>query len=192
MHWVGLLVAAYIIGSIPFGLILGKLIWKKDLRRFGSHNIGATNAWRVIGKGAGLLVFLIDFIKGQLGVLIGAYYFASPGAMALGGLFAIIGAIFPITLGFKGGKGVSTSLGVLVALMPKITIIVLVVWLVVFLFSRYVSLASIVAAALTPILAALFKEPIIFFLFSLVIALVVILRHKDNIERLKAGRENRM
>ncbi|MBR2773793.1 MAG: glycerol-3-phosphate 1-O-acyltransferase PlsY [Selenomonadaceae bacterium] len=192
MDWVLLVLTAYLIGSLPIGLILTQLIWKKDIRRFGSHNIGATNAWRVIGKGAGLLVFLIDFIKGQLGVLIGAYYFASPGAMALGGLFAIIGAIFPITLGFKGGKGVSTSLGVLVALMPKITIIVLVVWLVVFLFSRYVSLASIVAAALTPILAALFKEPIIFFLFSLVIALVVILRHKDNIERLKAGRENRM
>lgn len=192
MDWVLLVLTAYIIGSLPIGLILTRLIWKKDIRRFGSHNIGATNAWRVIGRGAGFMVFLIDFIKGQLGVLIGAYYFASPGAMALGGLFAILGAIFPFTLGFKGGKGVSTSLGVLVALMPKITIIILVVWLVVFLFSRYVSLASIVAATLTPILAALFKEPIIFFLFSLIMASVVVFRHKDNIERLKAGRENRM
>lgn len=192
MDWVLLVLTAYLIGSLPLGLILTQIIWKKDIRRFGSHNVGATNAWRVIGRGAGLLVFLIDFIKGQLGVLIGAYYFASPGAMALGGLFVILGAIFPFTLGFKGGKGVSTSLGVLVALMPKITIIVLVVWLVVFLFSRYVSLASIVAATLTPILAALFKEPIIFFLFSLIMAGVVIFRHKDNIERLKAGRENRM
>ena len=192
MEWVLLVLTAYLIGSLPLGFILTRIIWKKDIRRFGSHNIGATNAWRVIGRAAGLMVFLIDFIKGQLGVLVGAYFFASPGAMALGGLFAIIGAIFPITLGFKGGKGVSTSLGVLTALMPKITIIVLVVWLAIFLITRYVSLASIIAATLTPILAALFKEPIIFFLFSMIMAVVVIFRHKENIERLKAGRENRM
>ena len=192
MEWVLLVLTAYLIGSLPLGFILTRIIWKKDIRRYGSHNIGATNAWRVIGRAAGLMVFLIDFIKGQLGVLVGAYFFASPGAMALGGLFAILGAIFPITLGFKGGKGVSTSLGVLTALMPKVTIIVLVVWLAIFLITRYVSLASIIAATLTPILAALFKEPIIFFLFSLIMAVVVIFRHKENIERLKAGRENRM
>ena len=192
MEWFCLVLAAYLIGSLPLGLILTQVIWKKDIRRFGSHNVGATNAWRVIGRGAGLLVFFIDFIKGQLGVLLGAYFFASPGAMAVGGLFAILGAIFPITLGFKGGKGVATSLGVLIALMPKITIVVVVAWLAIFLLTRYVSLASIVAAALTPFLAALFKEPIFYFLVSLLLAVVVIFRHKENIGRLKAGRENKM
>ena len=191
MHWAGLIIAAYLIGSIPMGLIFGKLIWKKDLRRFGSHNIGATNAWRILGRKAGLLIFILDFIKGQLGVLLGAYLFASPGAMVVGGLFAVLGHIFPIFIGFKGGKGVATGLGVISALMPKVTLIVVVVWVVLTLITRYVSVASIVAAVLTPILAAAFKEPIIYFLFALVIAAFIVFRHKENIQRLKAGRENK-
>lgn len=191
MHWAGLIIAAYLIGSIPMGLIFGKLIWKKDLRRFGSHNIGATNAWRILGRKAGLLIFILDFIKGQLGVLLGAYLFASPGAMVVGGLFAVLGHMFPIFIGFKGGKGVATGLGVISALMPKVTLIVVVVWVVLTLITRYVSVASIVAAVLTPILAAAFKEPIIYFLFALVIAVFIVFRHKENIQRLKAGRENK-
>lgn len=192
MEWVLLVLAAYLIGSIPFGLIFGKAIWKKDLRQFGSHNIGATNAWRVLGKKAGLFIFIMDFIKGQLGVLLGAYLFALPGAMVVGGLFAILGHMFPIFLGFRGGKGVATSLGVLAALMPKITAIVFIVWLVIVLITRYVSLGSVVAAVLTPILAAVFKEPIIYFLFTLVAAVFIILRHRENIKRLKAGNENKV
>lgn len=192
MEWFCLILAAYLIGSLPIGFLLTKNIWKKDLRKFGSHNVGATNAWRILGRKAGLTVFFVDFAKGALGVLLGAYYFASPGAMAVSGLFTILGSIFPIFLAFRGGKGVSTSFGVLIALMPKITLIVFIVWLVVFLASRYVSMASITAAALTPILAAFFKEPIFYFLISLVLALVVVFRHRDNIKRLKAGNENKM
>ena len=192
MEWVLLVLAAYLIGSIPFGLIFGKAIWKKDLRQFGSHNIGATNAWRVLGKKAGLFIFIMDFIKGQLGVLLGAYLFALPGAMVVGGLFAILGHMFPIFLGFRGGKGVATSLGVLAALMPKITAIVFIVWLVIVLITRYVSLGSVVAAVLTPILAAVFKEPIIYFLFTLVAAVFIIFRQRENIKRLKAGNENKV
>lgn len=191
MNWALLMIAAYLIGSIPTGLIFGKLIWKKDLRQYGSHNIGATNAWRIIGRKAGLLIFILDFLKGQLGVLLGAYLFASPGAMVVGGLFAMLGHMFPIFIGFKGGKGVATGLGVIAALMPKITAIVFIVWIVLTLITRYVSVASIVAAVLTPILAAVFKEPIIYFLFGLVAAVVIVFRHRDNIRRLKAGRENK-
>ena len=191
MEWAELLIAAYLIGSIPTGLILGKLIWKKDLRNFGSHNIGATNAWRVLGRKAGILVFILDFLKGQLGVLLGGCLIANPGALVTGGLFAMIGHIFPIFAGFKGGKGVATGLGVITALMPKVTLIVAVVWAVLVLLTRYVSVASIAAAALTPILAALFKEPTVYFLFALLAAAVIILRHKDNIKRLESGRENR-
>ena len=192
MNWATLLIAAYLIGSIPTGLIFGKLIWKKDLRRYGSHNIGATNAWRILGKKAGILIFVLDFLKGQIGVLLGAYLFATPCAMVLGGLFALLGHIFPIFLAFKGGKGVATALGVIAALMPKITLIVFAVWLVLVLLTRYVSLGSIVAALLTPILAAALREPKEFFAFALAAAVVIIWRHKENISRLKAGRENKI
>ena len=191
MDWALLIVGAYIIGSIPVGLILGKLIWKKDLRRYGSHNIGATNAWRILGRKAGILIFLLDFIKGQLGVLLGACMFCLPGAMVVGGFFAMLGHIFPIFLGFKGGKGVATSLGVIAALMPKVTAIVFVTWVILFILTRYVSVASIVAAVLTPILAAVFREPTIYFLFVLVMAIFIVLRHKENIARLKSGHENK-
>lgn len=186
-----LVVAAYLIGSIPFGLIIGKLIWKKDLRQYGSHNIGATNAWRVLGKKAGILIFILDFLKGQIGVFLGAYCLASPGAMVLGGLFAVIGHMFPLFAAFKGGKGVATGLGVLAALMPKVTIIVAIFWLVVVLLTRYVSVASIGAAVLATILAAAFKEPTPYFVFTLVAAIMIVLRHRENIARLKSGRENR-
>ena len=191
MNWAVLIIAAYLIGSIPTGLIFGKLIWKKDLRQYGSHNIGATNAWRILGRKAGLLIFILDFIKGQLGVLLGAYFFCSPGAMVVGGLMAMLGHMFPIFIGFRGGKGVATGLGVIAALMPKITAIVFIVWLVLTLITRYVSVASITAAVLTPILAACFKEPTIYFLFALVAAVIIVFRHRENIKRLKAGRENK-
>ncbi|MBQ6005525.1 MAG: glycerol-3-phosphate 1-O-acyltransferase PlsY [Selenomonadaceae bacterium] len=187
-----LIIAAYLIGSIPTGLIIGKLIWKKDLRRFGSHNIGATNAWRILGKKAGLLIFLLDFLKGQIGVLLGACIYATPGAMVIGGLFAMLGHIFPIFLGFKGGKGVATGLGVIAALMPKVTAIVVIVWIVLTLITRYVSVGSIVAALLTPILAAWFKEPAAFFSFALAAAVIIVWRHRENIQRLKIGRENKI
>ncbi len=186
-----LILAAYLVGSIPMGLIFGKLIWKKDLRRFGSRNIGATNAWRVIGKQAGLLIFIMDFIKGQIGALLGGLIIGTPAAMVLGGFFAIVGHVFPLFLGFKGGKGVATGVGVLATLMPKITAIVVFVWLALVLLTRYVSVASIVAAVLAPILAACFKVPDEFFAFALATAVVIVWRHKDNLTRLKAGRENR-
>ena len=104
-------VIAYLIGSIPSGLILGKLFWHTDLREHGSHNIGATNAWRTLGKGAGIAVFIADSLKGQAGVALGLVLAGTPLAAVLGGLFAIIGHSFSIFLGFHGGKGVATSLG---------------------------------------------------------------------------------
>ncbi|MBR1647657.1 MAG: glycerol-3-phosphate 1-O-acyltransferase PlsY [Selenomonadaceae bacterium] len=185
------ILGAYLIGSIPTGLILGKAIWKKDLRKYGSHNIGATNAWRILGRKAGILIFLLDLIKGQLGVMLGGCVLGTPAAMVLGGFFAVIGHMFSPFIGFKGGKGVATGLGVLAALMPKITAIVFMVWIVLFLITRYVSVASIVAAVLAPILAALFKEPAEFFAFALASAAMIVWRHRENIARLKAGRENR-
>lgn len=192
MKWFWLVLAAYIIGSIPVGLILGNLIWKKDLRRFGSRNIGATNAWRVLGRKAGLLVFALDFIKGQLGVLLGMCIIGTPAAMVLGGFVAIIGHVTSIFAGFRGGKGVATGLGVLSILMPKVMAIVFVVWFILVLITRYVSVGSVVAAVLTPILAAVFNVPNAYFAFALAAAVLIVWRHRENIRRLREGRENKI
>ena len=191
MKWVWLVLAAYIIGSIPIGLIIGKTFWKKDLRRFGSHNIGATNAWRVLGRKAGVLVFILDFLKGQIGVMLGALIVGTPSAMVLGGFFAIVGHVLSIFAGFRGGKGVATGLGVLSILMPKVMLIVFVVWLVMVLLTRYVSIGSVIAAVLTPILAAAFHVPNVYFAFALAAAVVIVWRHRENLKRLREGRENK-
>ena len=132
--------AAYVIGSIPSGLILGKLVWHTDLRAYGSHNIGATNAWRTLGKAAGIAVFLADSLKGQAGVYMGLMLVGTPLAAVLCGLAAIVGHSFSVFLRFRGGKGVATSLGVLTMLMGNVTLIVFLVWLAVVYTTRYVSL----------------------------------------------------
>ena len=111
-------VASYLVGSIPSGLILGKGIWNIDLREHGSHNIGATNAWRTIGKQAGILIFLCDLLKGVFGVWVGGSLSGTPLALVLGGVFAIVGHSWSFFLQFKGGKGVATGLGVILSLMP--------------------------------------------------------------------------
>lgn len=191
MEWVLVLLGAYIIGSIPVGLIIGNVFWKKDLRRYGSRNIGATNAWRVLGKKAGILVFILDFLKGQLGVMLGACAIGTPTALVLGGFFAVIGHVFSLFTGFRGGKGVATGLGVLSILMPKVMLIVFVVWLILTLLTRYVSIASVFSAVLAPILAAAFSEPGPYFAFALAAAVIVVWRHRENLKRLREGRENR-
>ena len=183
---------SYIIGAIPNGLIFGRLIWNVDLRTVGSGNIGATNAWRSIGKPAGLLIFALDFLKGALCVALASYFIHTPLSMVIAGLIAIIGHSLSIFMRFKGGKGVATGLGVLAILMPKVTIIVFITWLVIVLITRYVSLGSIVAAALTPILAFAFSYPMEFVVFGLLAAIFIIIRHKSNIKRLINGSENKV
>ena len=192
MMYLAAAIAAYLIGSIPSGLILGKLIWHKDLRDYGSHNIGATNAWRTLGKIPGLIVFLADSFKGQAGVLLGLYLIDTPLAAVIGGLFAIIGHSFSIFLRFRGGKGVATSLGVLTMLMGNVTLLVFAVWLAIVYMTRYVSLGSVVAGFLTPILAALFSYPMEYIVFTVIAAFLVIVRHRENIKRLMNGTENKI
>ena len=187
----GLLIFSYLLGSIPNGLIFGKLIWHKDLRQFGSKNIGATNAWRVIGAKAGILIFLLDFLKGALSVWLAKNFIGDELIIVGAGLLAIFGHTFSIFLKLRGGKGVATGLGVIAVMMPKVTAIVFLIWLLIFLASRYVSLASIIAAALTPILAFLFDESTAFIIFGVATAIFIIVRHKDNIARLIHGKENR-
>ena len=185
-------VIAYLVGSIPSGLILGKLFWHTDLRKYGSHNIGATNAWRTLGKVPGIIVFLADSLKGQAGVLLGLSLVGTPLAAVIGGLLAIVGHSFSLLLRFHGGKGVATSLGVLTMLMGNVTLIVFVLWFTIVYMTRYVSLGSVVAGVLTPILAALFAYPMEYIVFTVIAALLVIVRHRENIKRLMNGTENKI
>lgn len=203
-----LLLPAYLLGSVPFGLLIGKFKGI-DIREHGSGNIGATNVWRVLGPKWGSLTFFLDAAKGFCAVSLAqqiAWRQAAPPALedqylAYAGVFAalacIVGHSFPVWLKFKGGKGVATSLGVIIGLMPPLaTGVVLVLWVSIFAFSRYVSLASIIAALSLPLtVGVLIKtgelDGSAYFAFSCAAAFLVVRRHRDNIRRLFAGTENR-
>lgn len=194
-----LCIASYLIGSIPSGLILGKRIWGVDLREHGSGNIGATNAWRVIGKRAGISIFLLDFFKGALAVLLGISFcgFEASDTLydvsaVLCGIMAILGHSASVFLGFKGGKSVATGLGVLLVLMPKVTGAVFLVWLAIVMVSGYVSLGSCIAAGLVPILAVATGASWTYVIFGLLAGVFVIVRHSANIQRLRAGTESKI
>ena len=180
-------VLAYFIGSIPSGLIIGKTFFNIDVRQYGSKNIGATNTYRVIGLKAALPVFLCDALKGAAGVVLLSSY--GPMYMILGGILAMMGHNWSIFLGFKGGRGVATGLGVLIALSPLVALLCFLVWGIIVHFTKLVSLGSIVAAALVPVLMYVTGESYWFVGFGGLAALFVIVRHWDNIKRLLAGNE---
>lgn len=184
---IGLALLAYIIGSIPSGLIIGKLFFNTDVRLYGSKNIGATNTYRVIGLKAALPVFLCDVLKGAIGVLL--FSSLGPIYMLLGGILAMVGHNWSIFLGFKGGRGVATGLGVLIALSPLVALICFVIWGIIVYFTKFVSLGSIVAAITGPFLMWFTNESIWFVLFNALAALFVVIRHRENIQRLLAGQE---
>ncbi len=186
MEIVVLMVVAYVVGSIPTGLIIGKLFFKTDVRQFGSKNIGATNTYRVLGLKAALPVFLGDATKGAIGVLL---FSPNPEWMIAGGLLAMIGHNWSIFLGFSGGRGVATGLGVLIALSPVVAAICFGLWAIIVKVTSYVSLGSIVAATLVPILMFFFSEPLPYVLFGAVAAAFVVFRHRENIQRLLQGKE---
>lgn len=186
MTIIGLAIVAYLLGSIPSGLIIGKLFFNTDVRLYGSKNIGATNTYRVLGWKAALPVFLCDAGKGMAGV---AVFAPEPNLMLLGGILAMVGHNWSVFLGFKGGRGVATGLGVLIFLVPLISAICFATWAVIVYFTKYVSLGSIVGAALVPILMIVFGEPLWYIVFGTVAALFVILRHRENIMRLLRGKE---
>lgn len=183
---------SYLLGSIPNGLILGKAIWGVDLRQHGSKNIGATNAWRTIGKAGGISIFVLDFLKGAISAYLGLHLGGSELAGVLCGILAIAGHSWSVFLAFKGGKGVATGLGVIAALMPEVTLIVFVVWFAIVYFTGYVSLGSIVGAALVPILTLFFGLHTEFLILGLIAAVFIIYRHKSNIERLLNGTESKI
>ncbi len=193
-------VVAYLLGSIPFGYLLVRLVRKEDIREKGSGNIGATNVIRSGSKGLGAVTFLLDVLKGYAAVLFCGWLTAGKGAeghinaMALGGLCAILGHIYTVWLHFRGGKGVATAFGVFLALAPGAALAGLGVFAVIFAVSRYVSLASILAALAFPVFALLmppaprtpFATAVLF-----LVPLIVIAKHRQNIARLISGTEYR-
>ena len=185
-------ILSYLIGSIPNGLILCRALWNIDIRDYGSHNIGATNVWRTLGKGPGALVFLLDFLKGLLGAALGSYFVGTPSAMVMSGILAIVGHSWSIFLRFKGGKGVATGLGVIAMLMPQVTAAVFVIWIAIVLTTRYVSLGSIIGAAAVPVFAWIFDCPAEYIAFGCLAAAFIIYRHKSNIGRLLNGTESKI
>ena len=193
------LIAAYILGSIPTSYIMGKLIKGIDIRDFGSGNVGATNALRILGTKIGVFTLIIDIGKGFLAVNIARIIIPEPTDLIIitTGLFAIIGHIFTIFLKFKGGKGVATSAGVFIALVPVPIAIALFVFIITVWLSKFVSLGSILAA-LTLFISELVINirnsftQIEILVFTFIVALFIIIRHKANIQRLINGNENKI
>jgi glycerol-3-phosphate acyltransferase PlsY len=188
----GLVLLAYLLGSISFGLILARLRGGVDLRRSGSGNIGATNAARALGKGAGVLTLIGDSVKGLAAVLLAQSWGSSVGVTAAAALAAVLGHLFPWYARFQGGKGVATALGVFVPIMPLPLLGGLVVWLVAVALWRYISAASMLAAIVVPLLAGLLVYPWPFILAAGLIALLVLVKHRGNLQRLLQGRESKI
>jgi glycerol-3-phosphate acyltransferase PlsY len=185
-----LAITAYLIGSIPTGLILGKACGV-DVRSEGSGNIGATNLYRTVGWKIGVLTLIGDCLKGFIPVMVVKYSMLPSDYAVWVGLAAFCGHVFSVFLKFKGGKGVATALGVFLALTPLALAVAVGIFVVLMFVWRYVSLGSIGAAAVIPVAVALLGGGRLLTLVTLVIALIVILRHHENIRRLLAGTESK-
>ena len=199
------LLASYLLGSIPTAYLFGRVLKGIDIRKVGSGNVGATNAMRALGRGPGIMVLLLDILKGFAAVvLLGNYFSAKPvlwqgqNLRIIVGLCCICGHNWTVFLRFKGGKGIATSFGVLLGLALKIEGLNIVIgiliatWLLVFLVWRIVSLASIIAAALLPLSCLFLKLPRLLILVSTILSVFVIIRHKANLSRLFKGKEERL
>jgi acyl phosphate:glycerol-3-phosphate acyltransferase len=180
----------YLLGSIPFGLLLTRAAGLGDIRRIGSGNIGATNVLRTGNKGIAAATLLLDGVKGAVAVLL-ARWFGGYEAVLWAGIGAVLGHTFPVWLGFKGGKGAATSYGVLIAAAWPVGLCAGAVWLVMAAVARMSSVAALVSFATAPIIAALLADATIVKL-ALVIAVLVFVRHHENIRRLLAGTEPRI
>ncbi|HMN32966.1 MAG TPA: glycerol-3-phosphate 1-O-acyltransferase PlsY [Chitinophagaceae bacterium] len=201
MNEIILIILAYLLGSIPSAVWISKYFFDIDIRDYGSGNAGATNTFRVLGKKAGSFVFAIDMLKGFLAVDL-AYFISryQMDSMALTnfqvilGLAAVIGHIFPIWANFKGGKGIATLFGMILAIQPIVAVCLIIVFMLMLLVTRYVSLSSIAASIAFPVMIFfIFREPeLMYRIFALACAILVILTHHKNINRLLNGSENKI
>ncbi len=186
------LVCAFFVGSIPFGVIVAAIFYRSDIRREGSGNIGAANALRSYGKTAGIAVLALDALKGFFATWITAP-FGGAGPEAVAGLCATLGHCYSPWLGFKGGKGVATWLGVLLALQPLAALSFAIAWLAIVVPSRYASLGSLVATVVSgAVLWWLEGQALVIGLVVLAATALIFWKHRENIARLRAGRENKI
>lgn len=192
LHFLLGFVLGHVCGSVPSGLWLVQAFHGIDIRNYGSKNIGTTNVFRIVGPKTAVLVLIADAFKGILAVGIMRYFFHNPLLDVVTALGALLGHNYSLFLGFKGGKGVATALGLLIFMMPKVAVASFGIWLVCVLLTRYVSLGSIMAAIFTPPLAWYLGYPSAYVIFSVVAAFFVVLRHKENIHRLLTGTESKI
>lgn len=196
-----LIIMAYLIGSIPVALIISKKFFGIDIREYGSGNMGATNAFRVLGPKYGTIIMVLDILKGMLAVglfYLLPYYLSNElertNFMIGLGLSAVMGHIFPIFANFKGGKGVATLLGMLIAVQPVVAVCCVAVFVLVLYLTRYVSLSSILGAIMLPVSVILIwnEHELSYRIFALLVAFLVIITHQKNIGRLIRGAESRI
>lgn len=200
------IIFSYVLGAFPTAYLAGRLLKGEDIRKCGSGNVGATNALRVLGKGPGAAVLFIDVLKGTLAVTAFGDFIAAhngwglPGVslQLLCGMAAVAGHNWPVFLGFKGGKGVATTLGVLIGLALRvpglglILVLVLLTWIVVFLLTRIVSIASVAAGILLPVYFAVFRFPLFWTAAGVVLGMLGVFRHRSNIARFLKGQEKKI
>ena len=195
-----LMVISYILGSVPNALLIGKVFKEIDIREHGSRNTGSTNAARVLGAKLGILTLILDVSKGLvptlMAILLKADFFENLTRISnldyvLVGICAILGHVFSIFMNFKGGKAVATTLGVFLILVPKAILFAAIVFFVVFAISRYVSLSSVLAAISLPIFIYFLYQQTIYVILGILIAILIAVKHRSNIERLKNGTESK-
>lgn len=184
------LILSYLLGSISFALVVGKLFYKIDIRGYGSGNLGATNAYRVLGVKAGLIVVVADILKGTLACFLPLILSSTVNPIVCG-LLAILGHIFSVFASFKGGKAVATATGVFLFFTPLGVFVGFVVFVLTLLFSKYVSLSSMLASIALFIYCLLFEDTVIITL-SILISVVIIILHRQNIKRILNGTENKI
>ena len=183
MNYIIFGIIAYLLGSIPTGLIVGKIGYKKDIRNFGSGNLGATNTFRVLGIKAGIIVTLVDILKGTLAAVLPVLFAAEDVYPLAVGVLAVIGHMFPVFAKFKGGKAVATSSGVILGVNPLLFVIMISTFLLILYLSKYVSLASMLTGIVTIIVTIIQRELGLFIVTS-ILTIFVIYRHTANIKRI--------
>ncbi|MCM8805056.1 MAG: glycerol-3-phosphate 1-O-acyltransferase PlsY [Candidatus Omnitrophica bacterium] len=183
---------SYLIGSIPVGYLICKVFKKIDIRKFGSGNIGATNVYRICGWKYGLPTLIFDILKGFIPVYIGKILKFTNSLILSGGILSILGHSFSIFLKGKGGKGVSTSFGVIIGLLPLPALFSFIIWLIVVFIFRYVSFASIIGAFSLPFFVFFYLKDIFLFFISILILFLILFTHRENIKRLISKKENKV
>ncbi|SLM97488.1 Acyl-phosphate:glycerol-3-phosphate O-acyltransferase PlsY [Brachybacterium faecium] len=187
---IGLMLVAYLIGSFTAGLWIGKWFFKKDIREYGSHNLGATNSFRILGVKAGIVVMIIDVLKGTLATLLPVWLHVPINPLLIG-IFAVIGHIYPAYAKLRGGKAVATSAGILLGYSPSVFLVLMAVFVIVLVISRYVSLSSMIAVVVG-LIASIFLKDYVLIIVMAILTIFILYRHRANISRIKNGTESKI